>query len=208
MATYRPNPAFRAALAQALQRASLAMAQEGASIVRRGMTRNPVGVPSMPGQAPSIQTGLLRNSITARPAPGLSAFVASSARYSRIMEQGGTITAKNVKYLPVPVNYSAKVLQRRAGTGGLRTAMPNARIVRSKRGNLLLIGDKPFKTQKGYKGAKRTFATDVPIFVLKPSVTILPRPYFVKPLLASVQRFKQVAQQSINKSLGRGSRVL
>lgn len=208
MAKYQPNPAFRAALTAALQRASFAMAQEGAKIVRNSMTRNPIGVPSMPGQAPSIQTELLRNSVTARPGGPAFAFVASSARYSRVLEQGGTITARNVKYLPVPLNYPAKVLQRRAGPGGLRAALPNARVFRSKRGNLILVGDKPIKTQMGYKGGKATYANDVPMFVLKTSVTIMPRPYFVKPLVSSVDRFNQVARQSLAKSLGGGANVL
>jgi hypothetical protein len=69
--------------------------------------------------------------------------------YARILEKGGTITPKNAKFLTIPL----------PGVKGRASNYPDAFVIKSKKGNLLLV------QKKGRSGI-------VPLFVLKKSVKI------------------------------------
>lgn len=69
--------------------------------------------------------------------------------YARIQEKGGKITPKKAKMLTIPL----------PGIKGVAANFPDAFIIKSKKGNVLLV------EKKGKKGLR-------PLFVLKKSVTI------------------------------------
>jgi len=68
--------------------------------------------------------------------------------YAAIQDKGGTINARNRKYLTIPL----------AGVKGTAANYPGSFIVRSKKGNLLIC-------ERGRDGLR-------PLFALKPSVTL------------------------------------
>jgi hypothetical protein len=70
-------------------------------------------------------------------------------KYARILEKGGTITPKNAQWLTIPL----------PGVKGRASNYPDAFVVKSKKGNLLLV------QKKGRSGL-------VPLFVLKKQVKI------------------------------------
>jgi len=71
------------------------------------------------------------------------------SKYARIHEKGGTITPKRKKYLTIPL----------PGIKGWARNYPNAFVIKSKKGNLLIV--------------ERSGKTDLkPLFVLKKSVKI------------------------------------
>ena len=181
MATFNRNAAFTGKLRQALGTSSLAMASHAASLIRRGFTRGGRGTPSAVGTAPNVQTGLLRNSINARMDGVASATVRTAARYATIHEFGGTIRSRG-KAMPVPLNYNAQVLLQRAGPGGLRAAMPNGYISKTRDGTVILRAMGPTATQRGYKGTMPVISRDTPAFVLRRSIRISARPFFFPPI--------------------------
>jgi phage gpG-like protein len=97
-------------------------------------------------------------------------------RYAAIHEFGGTITAKNVKNLAIPLTKEAKQKSPRDIEGLF--------FIKSKKGKALLVRDKRLHTKKG---ARRKNAGKIigppqeselePLYVLKHSVTIPERSY-------------------------------
>lgn len=107
------------------------------------------------------------------------------AFYARIHEFGGTIRAKNVKYLTIPLPAALNV----NGTPKKRSAREWDRtfVIRSKKGNLLIV-------QKVGKNI-------VPLYVLKTSVTIKPRLKMGDTLRTGVPHFVDKAMAAMAKEL-------
>ena len=115
---------------------------------------------SAPGTYPNRQTARLRNSIRAIPSTRLRSAAGAEAKRGLYMERGATITPKRVRAIAVPLNREARRL--RESMKNLR----NANLVAIKiRGRTFLC--KP--TQRGRKLEA--------MFVLRPFVRILPRPW-------------------------------
>ena len=183
MATYRPNPAFAAKLRRAVDTGAARAAQLAASRVRNNLGRGARGTASAPGSPPNVQTGLLRNSIVVRKAGPAFYRMVSSAAYSRIHEFGGMIhPGPGKRALPVPINYAAKVLLQRVGPGGLKSAGVRMRMVKRPGKPPLLVGYDKYRTQKGYKGKRKVFVDERPVFLLAANVFMPKRP-FVRPMI-------------------------
>lgn len=176
MATVRLNlDAVKRDVAQAVGVGITACAQAVASQAMRSMTRgDKLGSrsyqPSAPGQPPSIQSGHLRRSITARQIGPAEAVAGTSVLYGRVLEYGGVIRPRKSKYLTIPIS----PLARKAAAGGLGAgSMPGLFPIKSKKGNLLLV--------RGAKGGGIE-----PMYALKKRVRIRPRPW-LRPALRSVE---------------------
>lgn len=128
------------------------------------------------GAAPYNQTGALMRGIGRTPVVGLACRVVSRARYSRMLERGGTIRARNKKYLPIPLNYEAKRMQQRLGAGGSLKSYKLDFIPGKPGGN-------PFLAKITGKGKRQRVKR---LFVLKKSVRIKKHP-FMKPSLEAMR---------------------
>jgi len=136
---------------------------------------------------PNHQRGGLANSIQVQ-AIGNKAIVGSNLPYGHIHEFGGVIRAKKTKYLPIPLNMSARALAEKGGTGGLKTKGTFKLISPNFGRTLLLVRDTKFKAKMYINGAdgKRKYKTlqnTEPVFLLKRSVRMPKRP-FMAPALA------------------------
>lgn len=141
--------------------------------------------PSPIGSPPAKKLGGLRDSITYQMRNPVVARVGSSIKYGALHEFGGTIRPVTKKYLRVAVNDQAKELNLQIGTKSIRDVGP-FRIFKSKRGNLMAIGEDKvtarwYATNAKGKRVERQ-KTNVPIFVLKPLVQMPKRP-FMRPAL-------------------------
>lgn len=156
--------AFRAKVNRAVNNGLTAAARAAAKFAKIGMSRGGRHVSSAPGTPPNVQRGTLRNSITHTRSVAFSASmgVPINVPYGAIHEFGGTIYPKSSRYLPVPVNVQAKRAMEVRGTPRGLDLVP----IRS-RGRLFLV-PKP-----GRRGARRSG----PVFALKSSVRIPPRPF-------------------------------
>lgn len=108
------------------------------------------------GDKPLLDTGVLRNSYTARVEPD-GASVGSALPQARLHEFGGTVRAKRTKYLALPLTVQAK----RAGSP---RRIPHLRF-------------RPFRDKPGgvlYRDDGRGRRTDH--FLLVPEVTVPARP--------------------------------
>ena len=144
---------------------------------------------SPPGMPPANKRGMLRNSIQVQASGKLSAIVGSSAFYGWVHETGNNgkpIHAKNVRFLPVPVNDAARRLHEKKGMQSLRS-YPMRLIIPMFGKQALLVGDAGVRTQQYVTGADGKRKTDVrkdqPVFVLKRSIRMPKRP-FMAPALA------------------------
>ena len=142
---------------------------------------SPVGGP------PAKHRGMLRNSILVEMAGPMRARVGSNLPYASVHEFGGVIRARNVRFLPVPINDAAKRLHEKKGTSSLRQ-MGSFRFIKPMFGRqALLVGDNGVRTQSYGTDASGKRITirrnDQPVFVLKSSVRIPARP-FMRPALA------------------------
>ncbi len=204
MAEFRKNPQINATIRKAANRGAQRAAQTCASLIRRGLGRGAYGTPSAPGTPPNTQTGLLRNSINvAKVSDGFYRTI-SAARYSRIHEFGGIVRPVRAKAIPVPLNHAARVILQRSG-GNLRTAMPNARIIKRRGKDSLLVGADKFASQKGYKGGKKVIDRSRPIFVLKKSVRIPARPFFGPVLNRNRTELVAAARQGVAEVMKGGA---
>ena len=80
-----------------------------AEVVRNQMKVNLSGPsPSKPGGFPGADTGTLSRSIFNEADGPLSRKIGTRVPHGRWMELGATITPKNTKYLPVPMNHAAR----------------------------------------------------------------------------------------------------
>jgi hypothetical protein len=123
------------------------------------------GVPSAPGGYPNTQSGRLYNNIfyvsPASMGTPMQAHVGTWLPYGHILHTGGTIKAKNGKYLAIPINARAKQMSK----SGL--SLRNYKMVyrRKKDGRKFMFEDK--------KGGG--------VFRLKESVYIKKRPWITLP---------------------------
>lgn len=154
--------------------------------------------PSAPGTPPASKRGQLRNSIAAeRSSKPMTAKIGSTVKYGGVLETGNwgrPITAKNKKFLPVPINDAAKRLHETKGTQSLTTF--DMRLIKPMFGRqMLLVGNNGVRTQT-YKtdsaGKRKTVVRkDQPVFVLKRSINLRPRP-FLRPALRDAKGNEQV----------------
>ncbi|GHU69910.1 hypothetical protein FACS1894184_14640 [Clostridia bacterium] len=117
-------------------------------------------------------------------------------RYAAIHEFGGTITAKNVKNLAIPLTKEAKLHSPRE--------IEDLIFIKSKKGNALLVRDKRLHTKKGARRKNADKIIGPPqesdlelLYALKHSVTIPERSY----IRASFDSGKEVLNDGINAAL-------
>ncbi len=150
--------------------------------IRRQLGRG--SSPSAPGSPPGVLTGFLRRSIEidlsriGEPHP--KARVGSTAPYAAIHEFGGVVTPKTAGALAVPIGIAGRRAARDAG-GSIRSL--NLQAIKRPGRPTLLVRPGPRKSM-------------VPLFVLKQSITLPPRPY-IRPAVALarpriVERFRGV----------------
>jgi len=160
-----------------------------AGLAKRKIQRLGRFTASTPGTPPASKRGQLRNSIQAqRSKKPMTAVIGAGVFYGGVLETGNwgkPITAKTTKYLPVPINDAAKRLHETKGTQSLRAF--NMRLIKPMFGRqALLVGDAGVRTQQyvtDSAGKRRTvIRKDQPVFVLKRSITIKPRPFLVPAL--------------------------
>jgi len=184
---------FKAKTIEAANRGLTAVAAQAAMFAKRGMGKGARHTSSPAGSPPNVQRGYLRNAIGFEKSQNLRAAygVAVGVPYARIHELGGKITAKTTKYLPVPVNAEAKRLLEKS-TGGLRNASVKLVPIVSRGGRPMLI---PASRSKASKSGG-------PVFVLKHSATIPPRPYLRPALMRNLpaleSTYKQFAGDALN----------
>lgn len=139
------------------------------------------GPASRPGTPPAVQTGTLRRAIQKTPSVRGVVYVHTSGiPYAGKLEYGGTIKPTTKQYLAVPLGREGKRIRRDA-KDTLYNSNRNLFVIRSKKGNLLLME----------RHGKRQKVT--PRFVLKRSVYIKARP-FMRPALASRTVQKSMAR--------------
>lgn len=146
---------------------------------------SPVGTP------PAKHRRQLANSIQVAMHAPLVARVGSNLAYAPVHEFGvpskevPAIRPKNVKYLPVPVNEAAQRLMQRKGMQSLKS-MGSFRFFMSKKNNLMMIGsDKErfeFNAKDSAGKTVRVRRNDLPVFVLKKSITMPKRPFMAPAL--------------------------
>jgi len=112
------------------------------------------------GHKTLINTTALMRSISARPEKD-KLTIGTNKIYAPLMHYGGTVRAKNAKFLTIPIGLTP--LQMRQG---LRARdFKNTFIAKSRFSSLIIF-------QKEAGGVK-------PLFLLKPSVRIVPRPFLM-----------------------------
>lgn len=158
------------------------------------------------GGPPGIQRGDLMNRMQFVLHKPMVVRVGSPLPYDAMHEFGGTITARNVKYLPVPVNDAAKRLHESKGTRSTRSlrTMGTFRLIKPLFGRqVLLVGDAGVKTEFNTKDSAGKSITvrrnDQPVFVLKKSIRIPKRP-FMAPALAKARGSTGLTREFANKT--------
>jgi hypothetical protein len=94
----------------------------------------------------------------------------AEVKYASIQEHGGTIKPKNKKFLAIPL----------PGTKGVPANFPDAFVIKSKAGNLLIVQRKWRKVSGGENSKLTNNLT--PLFVLKKEVTIKATHLLTKPI--------------------------
>lgn len=150
------------------------------------------GVASPPGTPPNRQTGNLARSIRRNNPQNRRIQVFTTNIYAPVHERGLTITAKRSQYLTIPLSEKAKT---RARSGkGARGVAPKTIIIRSRKGNLLIMG------VAGRKGKTLT-----PHYVLKKQVKMPKRPFmlpgFAKSVNAATDAFARVAAETLTREI-------
>lgn len=201
-------PRFIEAAKRGIQSGNMAVAKTAQNSIRANFSRVGRYASSAPGQPPNMRRGFLRRSIQVRPKGQYSAEVWSDAVYAAILDRGGVIRPKSTKFLPVPVNDAARRFAETKGTMSLRQ-YPFS-FFKLPGGRMYLRGG--FSQAAGYytnAGGKRVRVTpkNEPVFVLKRSVRIAPRPY-VQPALdrikgpESLKAFKVGMETYIYRAFG------
>lgn len=192
---------FRDRVTRACNAGLTAAVAVAADTAARSLGTDHGGAPSAPYAYPNSQSGQLRNSIhyaspEALGTPLRAAFGVGGTGipYARIIEQGGVVTAKTTKYLPVPVNKAAQdMLRRLTPSTGPAASLRSQRLkfIKGKK-NAMLVEMTPSGKKEKTNGAR---------FVLKRSIYIAPRPY-LRPAAsvagpAMIAAFKEAAQRSL-----------
>jgi phage gpG-like protein len=173
-----------------------------ASEMKRGMTRGTRFKGSTPGTPPNRQRSNLVNSIGSTPAKNkgrtYTASAGSASPYGGIHERGGTIRPRpGNRYLVIPVNIAAKRAMERT-SGGVRSL--KTRVFRSKKGNLIMIGDRKVRYTNKQANIK---INDQPVFVLKESVTMPKRPWAAPGLQTAIKngRVDSAIKQAVKRGM-------
>lgn len=157
--------AMREAVDDGVNAAALIVTEE----TRKNLRRTSYPSVSKPGGMPSRDSGALARSVNSTPARNGSALVGTNLKYAKMLEFGGVITPKTAKYLTVPLD--REEFRRVRRQSHVLRNNPNIFVLRSKKGNLILMHRKS-------KGRGRGNST--PIAVLKKSVAIQPRPWLLR----------------------------
>lgn len=155
-----------------------------AAVVESRMKTNLAGPgPSAPGQPPGQETGQLKQSITYN-LTGAKARIGTNLVYGRWLEYGvAAITPKNGRALAVPVNQTAKRLQRRGIVADAITGLFKRAGLRSLGVDFAFVkrpGKPPLLIEKTATGKLKTNGA---IFVLKSVVRLAARPWALRSLL-------------------------
>lgn len=139
------------------------------------------------GQPPNRQrSGAgLASRIQVQASGRLTAIVGSNIKYAAIHEFGGIIRASKSKFLPVPLNVSARALLEKGGS--LRTKGDFTVISPNFGRTLLLVAQAKFAAKANVKGADgktkyKTIQNTTPVFKLVKSVVMPKRPYMAPAL--------------------------
>ncbi len=156
--------------------------QEGRNILRRELSAAQLEFRAavqrrLRGEVLHRRSGTLISSITIEPieetSEGMTGAVGTNEEYAQIQERGGTISAKRVRNLTIPL---AAMLTPRG------VARASARDVISQPASFGLTGT---FFRKGLLFGKRKDSV-VPLFALRPSVNLPPRPY-MQPSLEEIE---------------------
>jgi len=129
-----------------------------ASRIVRSFPRTGAGVSSQPGEPPAVQAGRLRHSITYR-VLGRVLQVGTNLVYAAILHFGGTIRPKRAKALTIPIAPEARGMRARDFENTFVLRRPDDEA-----------GEGLIMQSLAGGGVK-------PLFALRTSVTIKPRPY-------------------------------
>jgi hypothetical protein len=105
-----------------------------------------------------------------------------SVVYARIQDVGGTIRPKNKKYLAIPL----------PGTKGVPKNFPDAFVIRSRGGSLLIVQRKWKKVRGGEN--YRQSSELVPLFVLKNEVRLPATYWFSGPMRQRIEYLEEAAR--------------
>jgi phage gpG-like protein len=125
-----------------------------------------------------------------------SVIVGNSKVYAALQNFGGTVSAKGGKFLAIPLP-GLSVSERRIGTSAFRGK--DTFFAKSRNGNLILFQN---LSTKG-KGKNKT-SNIRPLFVMKESVTIRPRP-FMKWFPEMKTQAIEIARAAIVKAMGQAA---
>jgi phage gpG-like protein len=124
---------------------------------------------------------------------GQSVIVGNVKKYTALQNFGGTVTAKAGKFLAIPLP-GLSVSERRIGTSAFRGK--DTFFAKSRKGNLILFEN------LGTKGKGKNKTSNIrPLFVMKESVTIKPRP-FMKWFPEMKTQAIEIARAAILKAMG------
>ena len=202
MAEVKFNDAEFRKLAEAAANAGLDRCAQAAAQHMRDTLSHSAGrfATSSPGSPPNYRRGTLRKSIEGHLIGHLksAAGATGKAPYARIQETGGTIRPRTGKYLPVPVNEAAMRLSETkaatienivgvSGTGFLKLGQGlrqlNLQFIPGRNGKSPLLMGRDAFSFKWKFGSKSSGGTGmlgfkhVPVWVLKRSVRLPPRPW-------------------------------
>lgn len=158
------------------------------------------------GQPPAIKSNMLANSMTYMITSPVSVRIGPTIKYGEVHEFGMTIQPRTKKFLRVPVNNAAKTLNAKSANASL-LALGKFRIFKSKKGNLIALGQDKVKSRQYVTNAegKRVVksSNDQPVFVLKKSVRIPARPFMAPALQwsASNPELTKAFQRGFNEAL-------
>ncbi len=173
-----------------LRNAALLLQREIKTVLSTYATPRDEATIAPPGGPPGKRTGMLARHVLVDFSrlndPRSPSVTVGMGRlpYAAIQEHGGTIAARNVRYLPVPVNRRARAIQRRS-IGGLRNSGIEF-FVLSSRGARFLV-------EKRSAGKSK----DAAVFALKTSVRLPRRPYFGP----TARRLRPRLQREIKKAI-------
>lgn len=163
-------------------------AAEAASIASASIAMT--ASPSLPGGFPGTDTGELQRSMTfehARAEGGSRvARFGSNLKYARVLALGAVITAKRARTLTIPVSREARRLSKQ---GVSARSVPGLFAIRGRSGHGVLMQ----RTSKGRA---------VPMYALRDSVYIAPRPWHTLTLVHGRRRIMSAFSEGVSQRMG------
>lgn len=165
--------------------------------------------PSKPGNFPGADTGALSRSIYNDSAGPLRRRVGTHLPYGKTLEigvAGGFIYPKNVKALPIPLNYRARRMLRTLNIqGGARGSLRQRNLVflPSKKGDRSTVGILVERT----KGGKPSRSAGAARFALRKSLRYVPRPWLLRTAIAERPAMLAKFRATMARSIESGVRV-